>query len=412
MRRLLQGDVGSGKTVVAAMLMALVFRSGASAVLMAPTEIVAKQHEKTLRRFLHGLIPAPLLLLTSSEKRVFEGGRENALQPHAARDRIREGRLILVGTHALLERGMLPPDAALIVIDEQHRFGVAQREALSVARRDDGLVPHFLSMTATPIPRSLALTLYGDLAMSLIREKPEGRAGITTTVVIGQDREFAYAHIRSEAKNGRRAYVVCPQIDESDALGVKSATEEAKRLAKGPLEGLRIALLHGRMSAPDKDGIMKAFRDGLYDVLVATTVVEVGVDVPEATVILIEGAERFGLAQLHQLRGRVGRSVHASACYLATDLDGHAVDRLKVLERTNDGFEVAEEDLKRRGEGNLLGTEQSGLPIFRAGLATDLELMALAKREAEELLRTDPDLASHEALRDRVHTWRMTSHQE
>lgn len=412
MRRLLQGDVGSGKTVVAALLMSLVYRGGASAVLMAPTEIVAKQHAKTLRRFLQGSETAPLLLLTSSEKTIWEGNEEVSLHPHEARERIREGRIIAVGTHALLERDMLPPDTALTVIDEQHRFGVAQREALTVQTRGDGKVPHFLSMTATPIPRSLALTLYGDLDISLIRTKPAGRSEIKTKVVLGADRELAYDHIRSEAKQGRRAYVICPLIEESDTLGFKSAIEQAKHLSKGPLKGLRIALLHGRMKAADKDGVMKAFRDGLYDVLVATTVVEVGVDVPEATVIAIESAERFGLAQLHQLRGRVGRSIHASACYLLSDAGGAAIDRLRVLERTNDGFVIAEEDLKRRGEGNMLGIEQSGQPIFRAGLATDLELMAHAKQTAEEMIKTDPELTSHQALRALVMTMRQTAHQE
>jgi len=412
MRRLLQGDVGSGKTVVAAFLMAMVYRSGHSAVIMAPTEILAKQHAESVRRFVTGADHAPIMLLTSGDKRMWEEGSEKKLKLQEARDRLREGRIIAIGTHALLYRDMLPPDAALVVVDEQHRFGVAQREALSVARRPDGLVPHLLSMTATPIPRSLALTLYGDLDISIIRTKPTGRLEIKSSVLIGEHRERAYEAIRSEVRHGHRAFIICPLIDESDKLGVKSATEEAKRLASGPLKGLRIGLLHGRLSTADKDGVMNSFVEGLLDVLVSTTVVEVGVDVPEATVMAIEGAERFGLAQLHQLRGRVGRSVHQSYCYLMSDADGPSLDRLKVLEQTNDGFVIAEEDLKRRGEGNLLGTQQSGAIIFHAARSSDIELMMAAKKSAEDLLASDPDLNIHPDLRQIVEHLRETSHGE
>jgi ATP-dependent DNA helicase RecG len=412
MRRLLQGDVGSGKTVVAAFLMAMTYRAGSSAVIMAPTEILARQHAESVRRFLTSADRVPVMLLTSGDKKMWEGGKETKLKLHEARERMLKGRLAAIGTHALLYRDMLPPDAALVVVDEQHRFGVAQREALSVARRPDGLVPHLLSMTATPIPRSLALTLYGDLDVSIIRMKPKGRLEIKTAVLAGNAREQAYEAIRSEAAHGHRAFVICPLIDESDKLGVKSATEEARRLASGPLKGLRIGLLHGRMSAADKDGVMNSFAGGLLDVLVSTTVVEVGVDIPEAAVMAVEGAERFGLAQLHQLRGRVGRSVHQSRCYLLTDADGDALDRLLVLERTNDGFEIAEEDLKRRGGGNLLGTRQSGFGIFRAARTRDTGLMAEAKRSAEEILLSDPDLKIHPALRRIVGQLRETSHGE
>ena len=348
MRRLLQGDVGSGKTVVAAFLMAMAYRSNQSAVIMAPTEILARQHAGTIRRFLQ-TEGTPLMLLTSSQKILWEGGEEEIMNLKSARERIEHGRIVAIGTHALLERGMMPPDTALAVVDEQHRFGVSQREALAVALRPDGRVPHLVSMTATPIPRSLALTLYGDLDVSVIRQKPAGRRPIATRVLVGEDRRAAYETIRREIAAGHRAFVVCPLIDPSDSLGVKPATDEAKRLAAGPLRGLRLGLIHGKLSNADKDGVMKSFVEGLLDVLVATTVVEVGVDVPEATVMLIEGAERFGLAQLHQLRGRVGRSTHASYCFLLTDAAGEALDRLAVLERTNDGFEIAEEDLQRRG---------------------------------------------------------------
>jgi ATP-dependent DNA helicase RecG len=272
-------------------------------------------------------------------------------------------------------------------------------------------------MTATPIPRSLALTLYGDLDVSLIRTKPKGRIAIKTRVVIGEERGDAFATITREVASGHRAFIVCPLIDESDVLGVKAATEEAKRLASGPLRGLRIGLLHGRMNAADKDGVMQSFAEGLLDVLVSTTVVEVGVDVPEATVMLVEAAERFGLAQLHQLRGRVGRSTYPSFCFLASDAEDDGtisspIRRLRVLEQTNDGFVVAEEDLKRRGSGNLLGFEQAGRGIFKVGRPSDIDLMLLAKETAMTLIADDPDLTAHPAIRERAERIRETSHQE
>ncbi|MEO5927208.1 MAG: ATP-dependent DNA helicase RecG [Patescibacteria group bacterium] len=412
MRRMLQGDVGSGKTAVASMLAALTFRAGASAVLMAPTEVLAKQHAATLERF---LIPhhIPVLLLTSSTRKLYEGRDVTELSASEARDRIAKGRIVAVGTHALLERGTAPPDLALVIVDEQHRFGVAQREALTVSTRGDGKVPHLLSMSATPIPRSLALTLLGDLDVSIIKTKPKDRKPVATVAVMGESgRERAYQAIRDEVLDGHRAFVVCPLIDPSDTLGVKSVEEETRRLAAGPLNGLRIGMVHGRMSAREKDEAMTTFASGKSDVLVATTVVEVGVDVPEATVMVIEGAERFGLAQLHQLRGRVGRSHRASRCFLVASDDSFSLERLRVLERTNDGFEVAEADLKLRGSGNILGTQQSGSPIFQAARTDDLGLMASAREVSLDLVSTDPELSSHPALRDIVTTMRESSHRE
>lgn len=412
MRRLLQGDVGSGKTVVAAMLLAMAYRSNQSGVLLAPTELLAQQHVGTVRRFLE-MGGAPVMLLTSSKKMLWEGGEEIAMKLSEARDRIAEGRIVVVGTHALLERGMMPPDVALSVADEQHRFGVSQRETLAVGSRADGKVPHLLSMTATPIPRSLALTLYGDLEISSLKSKPAGRKPIVTKVLVGTERDEAYAAVRKEVAAGHRAYVVCPLIDTSDTLGFSSATDEARRLAAGPLKGLRIGLLHGRLSNADKEGVMGAFAEGLLDVLVATTVVEVGVDVPEATVMLVEGADRFGLAQLHQLRGRVGRSDAASFCFLLTDTEEAFVQsRLSVLAKTNDGFVIAEEDLKRRGSGNLIGTQQSGRPTFRAARLSDVELMGKAKEAASELLEKDPALSSAPGLAQEVARMRESGHGE
>lgn len=412
MRRLLQGDVGSGKTIVAAMLAALAFRSGASATLMAPTELLANQHAETFRRFLspHGI---PVLLVTSSSRRLFEGGEDRKRSPSETRERLATGRVVAVGTHALLERGQSPPDLALAVVDEQHRFGVAQREALTVSVRQDGVVPHLLSMSATPIPRSLALTLLGDLDVSVIRSKPRGRRPVDTRLCIGEEgREHAYRRIRDEAAQGFRSFVVCPLIDPSDALGVRSAESEAQRLRSGPLRGLRIGIVHGKMTPKDRDEQMRTFATGGLDVLVATTVVEVGVDVPEATVMVVEGAERFGLAQLHQLRGRVGRSSNPSFCLLLPSDDAGNVERLRVLERTNDGFEIAEADLRDRGEGNLLGTQQSGQTIFKTARADDLDLMTAARDAAAGLLAEDPTLERHPALRGRVLTLRETSHRE
>lgn len=415
MRRLLQGDVGSGKTAVGAMLAALVFRAGASAAFLAPTDLLAKQHAATLVRFLvpHGI---PVMLLTSSARVLFDGvgsKHETPMKRDEAKERIARGRLVVVGTHALLEKGQSPPDLALAIVDEQHRFGVEQRETLIVSSRQDGRVPHLLSMSATPIPRSLMLTLLGDLDVSVIHAKPVGRLPITTKVVVGEDgRELAYQRIHEEAAAKRQTFVVCPLIDPSDKVGAKSVAEEARRLSSGPLRDLKIGVMHGKMSAAEKDETMAAFASGNLDVLVATTVVEVGVDVPEATVMFVEGAERFGLAQLHQLRGRVGRSSHPSFCFLAATDGSIEIERLRVLERTSDGFVVAEEDLKLRGGGNILGTEQSGVPLFRSVRSTDLLIMTAAREAAQEMIEKDPTLEGHVALREMVEGMRRTSHRE
>lgn len=414
MRRMLQGDVGSGKTVVAAFLMAMCQRSLQSSLLMAPTEILAKQHAVSLRRYLGVGGSLSLMLLTSSEKRLWEGGEEIKLTADQARERVAQGRISIVGTHALLTRGMMPSDTALAIVDEQHRFGVEQREALTVAHRPDGLVPHLLSMTATPIPRSLALTLFGDLDISLIRTKPVGRLPIKTRVLIGEDRDYCYDAINAEVKKNHRVFIVCPLIDESDKLGVKSVTAEAKRLASGPLKGLKIGVLHGKMSARDKDGVMGEFSEGLIDVLVSTTVVEVGVDIPEATIMAIEAAERFGLAQLHQLRGRVGRSDRPSFCFLMTDQDGDSLSRLRVLEQTEDGFVIAEEDLKRRGGGSALKLEQSGesFKVARLDSLDDIQLMLKAKEASGLLIQESPDLSKYPELKKLVEKIQETEHQE
>ena len=410
-RRLLQGDVGSGKTIVAAFVAAEVVRQGYSVAFLVPTDILAQQHAETLKRTYaaHGV---PLLLITRTKRALFFNGEEEALSPDRVAERLRQGGTVVLGTHALLEQDRLPDDLALAIVDEQHRFGVNQRQFLVDGRRKDGRVPHLLSMTATPIPRSLALTLFGDLDISIIKEKPKGRLPVFTEVCAGGARDRAYLAIRSAVERGERAFIVCPLIDPSDALGVSSATEEWKRLSQGPLAGLSLGLLHGRLKTQEKDQVMDDFLAGKYQVLVSTSVIEVGVDVPQATVMAIEGAERFGLAQLHQLRGRVGRSSIQSYCYLLTDVEGEPLERLKRVAATTDGFILAEEDYRRRGAGNLLGTIQSGHFAFRALRPTDLELMAKSREAARVVLGDDPDLQKHPHWKRRVEMLLTTAHLE
>lgn len=412
MRRLLQGDVGSGKTVVAAFCAAMVYRAGYSVALMAPTDILAKQHAATLERFYqqHNI---SLLLLTSSARYLMEGGETIKLTPLKAKERLAKGRVVAVGTHALLEREQCPADLALAMVDEQHRFGVAQREALTVLERPDKMVPHLLSMTATPIPRSLALTLLGDLDVSIIKTKPAGRRPVVTRLLVGDTgRNMAYQAIKEAVTRGEQAFIVCPLIDPSDKLGAKSVEEEVFRLKNGPLKDIRLLALHGKMSPADKDRSMDDFKNKQADVLVATTVVEVGVDIPEATIMVIESAERFGLAQLHQLRGRIGRSDKPSTCYLVASNEEASLSRLRILEKTNDGFAVAEEDLKIRGSGNVLGFEQSGRGVFKIARPEDVGIMTQARDAAVKLLAEDPLLAGHEKLKERAEVMRRTAHAE
>ncbi len=411
MRRLLQGDVGAGKTLVAAFLMAHVQRHGWSAAMLAPTDILARQHAASLRRLCapHHI---PVLLLTRTERLWTEAGESRPLAPSEIPALLERGQLLVVGTHALLQPGRLPADLAFAVVDEQHRFGVEQREALSIPSRRDGRVPHFLSMTATPIPRSLALSLYGDLEVTVLRSKPPGRTPITTQVCIGEARERAYQAVCAAVQRGEQAFVVCPLIDASDDLGVRAATDEWMRLKTGPFAGLRVGLLHGRQKSAEKDAVMEQFSGKQLDVLVSTAVIEVGVDVPNATVMLIEGAERFGLAQLHQFRGRVGRSSLKSACFLLTDAGGTSLERLQILEKTEDGFALAEYDLQLRGSGNLMGTAQSGATEFKAARLTDIDLLTRAKGFAETCLKEDPTLSRFPLWQARVEALRRTAHLE
>jgi ATP-dependent DNA helicase RecG len=378
MQRLLMGEVGSGKTVVALFAMLRALEAGHQAALMAPTETLAEQHAATLDRLLASE-PLPFALLTGATP---AGRRREALA------RLTSGELgLVVGTHALLEPDVELASLALCVVDEQHRFGVRQRAALD-AKGPGETVPHTLHMTATPIPRTLSLTAYGDLEVTAIRELPAGRRPVRTWAVGEEKRAGAYEFVRDRLREGRQAYVVCPLVSDSEKLQAKAAAAEAERLAAGELAGFEVSLLHGQMRSRAKAEAMERFVAGDADVLVATTVIEVGIDVPNATVMVVEGAERYGLSQLHQLRGRVGRGAHESHCILFADPDSElGRRRIEAITSIDDGFELAEVDLTLRGEGEVLGTRQHGLPRFRvADLPDDAELLAAARADLLALL--------------------------
>ena len=394
MKRLVQGDVGAGKTVVAVVAILAAIQVGYQAALMAPTEVLAEQHYHKLVTWFN-LLHLPVELLTGSTK--IAKRREIYSQ-------LETGELpILVGTHALIQDTVNFHKLGLVVIDEQHRFGVQQRAKL----QQKGESPHFLAMTATPIPRTLALTLHGDLDVSQIDELPPGRQPIQTTNLTGRQRKKAYDLIRREIVQGRQVYVVLPLVEESEKLDVKSAIEEHQKLAEKVFPEFQIGLLHGRMSGAEKDQAISTFRDNQTQILVSTTVVEVGVDVPNATVMLIENAERFGLSQLHQLRGRVGRGAHRSYCLLMRGAGStDATERLKVLEQSQDGFFIAEMDMRLRGPGQVLGTKQSGLPDFAlASLVEDQEVLELARGAALQVMEEDESLNSWPVLRRELE-WR------
>ncbi|MCL5429545.1 MAG: ATP-dependent DNA helicase RecG [Chloroflexi bacterium] len=388
MNRLLQGDVGSGKTVVAALCMAAVTRTGAQAALMAPTSILAEQHFASLRTLMvgqGGLQPDELRLIIGSTPEPEKVEIRAGLQDGSIK--------VVVGTHTLIEDPILFSQLELVVIDEQHRFGVGQRAAL----RAKGTNPHLLVMTATPIPRSLSLTIYGDLDLSIIDEMPPGRQEVATHLLLPRERERAYKLIRREVEAGRQAFIIYPLIEEGETSEAKAAVDEQKRLKKEVFPNLKVELLHGRLGAEEKDKAMAAFRDGKAQVMVSTTVIEVGLDIPNATVMLVEGANRFGLAQLHQLRGRVGRGAEKSYCILIPDHEDAAEnERLQALLETNDGFILAEKDLEQRGPGQFLGRQQSGFLDFRLASLSDARLIDKARRHAEQLLAVDPALSQPE----------------
>jgi len=398
MSRLLQGEVGSGKTVVATAALLVAVANGYQAALMAPTEILAEQHFNTICRLLstfgseegegylrsyNGLLSRPLTVaLLISDVNQAAKRKIQRLMERGEVD-------IVIGTHAIIQKGVEFARLGLAVVDEQHRFGVEQRSAL----RQKGFKPHMLVMTATPIPRTLALTLYGDLDLSVIDELPPGRQVVKTKWLKPQQRNSAHAFVRRQVTEGRQAFVICPLIEESEAIAAQAAVAEYERLSGEVFPDLKLGLLHGRMSAAEKDEAMRRFRYGELDILVSTSVVEVGIDVPNATVMMVESAERFGLSQLHQFRGRVGRGEAQSYCMLLADNPsevGRA--RLDIIEKTQDGFELAEEDLKLRGPGEFFGTRQSGMPDLRMAKLSDVSLLEIARREAIRLLKIDDKL--------------------
>jgi ATP-dependent DNA helicase RecG len=379
MRRLLQGDVGSGKTAVAACTALMALESGFDVALMAPTEILAEQHYRNFTRWFAPL-GVRVELRTGNRKTSNLEPPTPILEPRPAA----RPASLTIGTHALIAEGFNPPELGLVIIDEQHKFGVTQREEL--VRK--GRYPHLLVMTATPIPRTLGLTLYGDLDVSVIDELPAGRGSIRTFVRATDKLPQVWEFIRQRLEEGRQVFVVYPRVEEGGPTGLKAVTREFDNL-KARLAPFRVALLHGRLKAKEADAVMTAFRANSVNVLLATSLVEVGLDVPNATVMLVENAEAFGLAQLHQLRGRIGRGAHESFCILISDAKNPGSrERLRVLEQSNDGFRIAEADLRLRGPGELLGQHQSGLPQFRFGnLAGDLDLIQQAREIAAEILR-------------------------
>lgn len=403
MGRLLQGDVGSGKTVVAATALLAAVIDGHRGALMVPTEILGEQHFINISNLLSGGSDASReeyvveVAVPSVAKPVVVGLLLGSLSRRAKKDmyeRIAAGGVdIVIGTHALIQAGVEIPKLALVVVDEQHRFGVMQRGSL----REKGERPHLLAMSATPIPRSLALTLYGDLDISAIDELPPGRQPIRTRWVESPRRDATYAFVRKEVEAGKQAFIICPLVEESEAVQSRAAVKEHERLSSQVFPDLRLGLLHGRMALQAKDQVMGLFKRGELDVLVSTAVVEVGIDVPNATVMLIDGADRFGLAQLHQFRGRVGRGDHQSYCLLLSDSPGEkARERLRIIERVQDGFKLAEEDLRIRGPGDYMGTRQSGLPNLHMARITDQDILGRARREAIRILDFDPELSSPE----------------
>ena len=415
MSRLLQGDVGSGKTVVAAAALLVAALNGQQAALMAPTEILSEQHFLTVAKmFSAGSAPTSsepyfTSFLPPDDSQLTICLLTGSLRKRAKDEmhrRIADGEVdIVIGTQALIQESVDIPRLALVVVDEQHRFGVMQRMNL----RDRGGTPHMLAMSATPIPRSVRLTMLGDLELSTIDEMPPGRQQIRTRWVEPNQRDNAYAIVRQDVKAGRQAFIICPLIEESEAIQARAATEEYERLSKLVFSDLRLGLLHGRIGQDERESVMRGFQLGEIDILVATSVIEVGIDIPNATIMLIDGADRFGLAQLHQFRGRVGRGEHPSQCLLLSDSPGvSAHERIRILERTMDGFEIAEEDLRIRGAGEYMGTRQSGMNDLKVARLTDLDIMQMARQEAHRLLATDPKLTNdvHTAIAERFDRYR------
>ena len=435
MNRLMEGDVGSGKTVVALMAAVQVAKTGYQSVFMAPTEVLANQHFRTMSELL-GNNFLNIGLLTGSEAK-FNG---KIIDKAELKNKISEGGVdIIIGTHAVIQKGVHFKNLAFVVLDEQHRFGVAQRAALV---KNKEIVPHLLSMTATPIPRTLALTIYGDLDISIIKEKPKNRQKIITKVVSPSQRKAAYKFLRDEVSSGRQVFVICPRIERPSAdvalplrssrswdrslpfnktaisaagswAEVKAVEDEYKKLSEEIFPDLKIAMLHGKMKPKEKNETMEKFKDKKYGILVSTSVVEVGVDIQNATIMMIENSERFGLAQLHQFRGRVGRGEHQSYCLLFTSsADKNINQRLKALVECDDGFELAEKDMTIRGPGEFFGVKQSGLPDLAMASLANVELIKKARLEARLLLKDDSNLTNHPLLKEKLDSFQRLTHFE
>ncbi len=407
MNRLLQGDVGSGKTIVATIAFLNSAMAGFQNALMAPTGILAEQHFKTIFEFLkdYGL---KIGILTSQLSQV----NNEKISKRKLLEKIEKGEIqILIGTHSLIQEKVKFKKLALVVVDEQHRFGVEQRAKLT---KQSDFIPHLLSMTATPIPRTLTLTIYGDLDLSLIDELPKGRKKVITKVVSPQEREKTYEFIRNEIKKGRQVFVVCPRIElDKENMEMKAVVKEYEMLSKTVFPEFKIGMLHGKMKNQEKEEVMKKFKEGKIDILVTTSVIEVGIDVPTATIIIIEGAERFGLAQLHQFRGRVGRGKFQSYCFLFTQSSGKkTLQRLKALLSCENGFELAEMDLKIRGPGDFFGTRQWGIPDLAMEGLKNIFLVEKTRKWAKEILEKDPQLKNYPLLRKKLEGFRQRVHLE
>ncbi|MCL5007023.1 MAG: ATP-dependent DNA helicase RecG [Patescibacteria group bacterium] len=422
MNRLLQGDVGSGKTIIAGIAALIAAEQEFQVALMAPTEILARQHYKTVLKFF-GETNKGVGLLISKEARVHYGNSlEEAVAKPALIKELSANRIkILVGTHALIQKSVKFDNLGLIIIDEQHRFGVAQRGALADKK---GKLPHFLSMSATPIPRTLMMTVFGDLDVSLIKELPKGRKPIITKIIAPENRNKAYGFIKGQVQRGRQAFVICPRIDPSEGdslltaeetkkLEMKSVKEEHEKLSKRFFPDFKVAMLHGKMASKEKEETMKEFAAGRIDILVSTSVIEVGIDVPNATIMMIESADRFGLAQLYQFRGRVGRGEHQSFCFLfAESGSGTSYKRLNSLLTAKNGFELAEKDLAIRGPGEFLGEEQAGMPDIAMKSLNNLELVKDTRKAAEETLKASPSLRDFPELKKRINAFSKEIHLE
>lgn len=432
MNRLLQGDVGSGKTIVAAIASLIVAKAGKQAAFMAPTEVLAKQHFKTLKGLFEKLekklgeeFPELGIITSSEAKIVFAQGLESDFKKAEFKKKTELGEVkIIIGTHALIEKNLNFNDLALVVVDEQHRFGVRQRAELLNRGEKASIIPHFLSMSATPIPRTMMMAMFGNLDVSIIDELPLGRKEIITKIVSPDDRIKAYGFIKGQVLKGRQAFVICPRIEPSantEGLTVadlrlwevKSVKAEYEKLSKKVFPEFKVGMLHGQLKPKEKTGVMSEFSAGKIDILVSTSVVEVGVDVPNATIIMIEGAEKFGLAQLYQFRGRVGRGEYQSFCFLFTDSGSDSTkNRLKAILEAKNGFELAERDLKLRGPGQFLGESQTGIPDVAMEAIQDMRVVKSAQDAAVEILKKDPELKRNIELKKKLGEFSKKIHEE